>query len=150
MRQFAPQAANRQPAEESSGPSQLGQWPVQLMLVPPGAPFLKNSDMLICADCVPFAIPDFHQRYLAGRSLVVGCPKLDDLQFYYEKLKDICAEAAPQKITVLKMEVPCCNGIAEATIQARNEVIPNTPIDVHTIGIRGEVECEAIPAGTAA
>jgi len=137
-------------ANQSITPSQLGHWPVQLMLVPPGAPFLKKSNLLICADCVPFAVPDFHQRYLAGHALVVGCPKLDDLQHYYEKLKEIFAAADLQKVTVLKMEVPCCSGIAQAAIQARNEVIPNTPIDIHTIGIRGEFECQMIPAGNAA
>jgi hypothetical protein len=100
----------------------LGHWPVQLMLIPPHAPFLKNADLLICADCVPFTVPDFHSRYLAGRAVLVGCPKLDDLEHYYEKLKAIFAEAAPRKITVLRMEVPCCGGIAQVAGQARNEV----------------------------
>jgi ferredoxin len=150
MRQFTQQQAPHGSPGESMGPSQLSHWPIQLMLVPPGAPFLKNADLLICADCVPFTVPDFHQRYLAGRALLVGCPKLDDLQFYFEKLKDIFAQASPRKITVLKMEVPCCSGIAQAAIQARNEVIPGTEIDVHTIGIRGGFQCETIAAGTAA
>ena len=150
MRQFTQQPAAHSASAEPMGPSQLNHWPIQLMLVPPGAPFLKNADLLICADCVPFTVPDFHQRYLAGRALVVGCPKLDDLQFYFEKLKEIFAEASPRKITVLKMEVPCCSGIAQVAIQARNEVIPDTEIDVHTIGIRGGFQCETIPAGTAA
>jgi Fe-S-cluster-containing hydrogenase component 2 len=150
MRQFGQKSTAHSSPGESAGPSQLNHWPIQLMLVPPGAPFLKDADLLICADCVPFTVPDFHQRYLAGRALLVGCPKLDDLQFYFEKLKDIFAEASPRKITVLKMEVPCCSGIAQAAIQARNEVIPDTEIDVHTIGIRGDFQCETIPAGTAA
>ena len=123
-------------------PSQLGHWPVQLMLVPPGAPFLKNADILVCADCVPFAIPDFHSRFLAGRAVLVGCPKLDDLQHYFEKLKRIIAEAAPRRLTVVRMEVPCCGGIAQAIVQARNEIAPDIPVEIHTIGIRGEVRCE--------
>lgn len=120
-------------------PSQLGHWPVQLMLVPPHAPFLKGADLLICADCVPFTVPDFHFRYLTGRAIVVGCPKLDDLQHYYDKLKEMFLEAAPRSITVLRMEVPCCNGIAQAAVQARNEVAPHIPLEVETIGVQGGI-----------
>jgi hypothetical protein len=118
------------------------------MLVPPTAPFLRNADILVCADCVPFTLPDFHQRYLAGRAVLVGCPKLDDLQHYFEKLKAIFAQANPRSLTVLKMEVPCCDGIAQAAIQARNEVIPGTGLDVHTISIRGRVLRDTAPADT--
>ena len=121
----------------SSAQSQLGQWPVQLMLVPPHAPFLKSADILICADCVPFAVPDFHQRYLAGRAVLVGCPKLDDLQHYFEKLQAIFQTAQPKSITVLRMEVPCCGGIGQAAVQARNLTVRNVPLEIHTIGIRG-------------
>ena len=122
--------------------SQLGHWPVQMMLVSPMAPFLKNADLLICADCVPFAVPDFHSRYLKGRAVLVGCPKLDDLQHYLEKMKDIFKTAQPRKITVLKMEVPCCTGIAKAAIMARDEVAPQLDIDVHTIRISGGIVVE--------
>ncbi len=132
-------------------PSQLRHWPVQLKLVPPGAPFLQGTDLLICADCVPFTVPNFHGKYLAGKSLVVGCPKLDDLQYYYEKLKAIFAEAALRSITVLKMEVPCCGGISQITVQARNEVIPDTPVTVHTLSLQGqELHTEQIEAGSPA
>ena len=131
-------------------PSQLSHWPVQLMLVPPHAPFLKNADLLICADCVPFAVPDFHFRYLTGRALVVGCPKLDDLQHYLDKLKAMFVEAAPRSITVLKMEVPCCNGIAQAAVQACNEVAPHIPIEVETIGVRGGIVERKTPCESAA
>jgi ferredoxin len=127
--------------------SQLRHWPVQLMLVPPQAPFLKGADILICADCVPFTVPDFHSRYLARRSLLVACPKLDDLQYYYEKLKDIIREAKPQKLTVVKMEVPCCTGIAQVTIQARNEVDPDIPVEVITCGIQGGSQSEKVDIG---
>lgn len=120
-------------------PSQLTHWPVQLKLVAPNAPFLQNADILVCADCVPFAMPDFHSAYLKGRVVLVGCPKLDDLNFYFEKLKSIFAVNQPVGITVLKMQVPCCNGIAQAAVQARNESSPDTPIDVITISLEGEV-----------
>ncbi len=130
--------------------SQLKHWPVQLMLVPPSAPFLKDSDILICADCVPFAVPDFHGKYLRGKSLLVGCPKLDDLQHYYEKLKAIFSQAKPASIAVLKMQVPCCSGIAQAAIQARNEARLEIPVAVYTIGIEGvELGCDKIKAGAA-
>ncbi|MFH2035268.1 MAG: 4Fe-4S binding protein [Candidatus Zixiibacteriota bacterium] len=130
--------------------SELQQWPVQMMLVPPHAPFLKNADILVCADCVPFAVPDFHSRYLAGRALLVGCPKLDNLDFYFEKFKEIFKTARPQRLTVVKMEVPCCTGIAQAVIQARNEIAPEIPVDVYTVGIQGGDIREQYPAGKVA
>lgn len=125
-------------------PSRLGHWPVQLTLVPPTAPFLEGAHILVCADCVPFAFADFHRRYLAGHAVLVGCPKLDDLSYYREKLTDIFREAQPASITVLRMEVPCCGGIAHAAIEARNRVAPDCPMDIHTITVRGEVHEECV------
>ena len=118
-------------------PSALGHWPIQLMLVPPRAPFLRGADLLLCADCVPFVVPDFHRRYLSGRAVLVGCPKLDDLEHYREKLRDILAEARPRSLLVLRMEVPCCGGIAMAAREARDAVMPELPLEVHVLGIRG-------------
>jgi NAD-dependent dihydropyrimidine dehydrogenase PreA subunit len=123
-------------------PSKLGTWPLQLKLVPPFAPFLKNADILVCADCVAFAVPDFHERYVAGRAVLIGCPKLDDLAYYRQKLESIFAESTPQSITVLRMEVPCCAGIAHAAVEARNAAAPDTPIEVHVIGVQGGIERE--------
>ncbi len=138
-RQFQPKADLTRVEISEAPASQLSHWPVQLKLVAPNAPFLHQADILVCADCVPFALPDFHTSYLKGRVVLVGCPKLDDLNFYYEKLKTIFELNRPAGITVLKMQVPCCNGIAQAAMQARNECAPDTPIDVVTIGIEGEV-----------
>ncbi len=138
------QAADSKPMPTNS---LLGHWPVQLMLVPPHAPFLQDADLLICADCVPFTVPDFHERYLRGRAVVVGCPKLDDLNHYLQKLKEMYAQARPRRITVLRMEVPCCGGIAQAAIQTRNEVTPRIPLEVHTIGIQGGIVTEIVPPG---
>lgn len=137
------------PARPSAGdaPAQLRQWPVQLMLVPPTAPFLKGADLLITADCVPFATANYHSRYLSGKVTVVGCPKLDDIELYYEKLKLMFSEAAPASITVLRMEVPCCGGMAKAVTKARNEVVPDTGLEVVTISIRGEeLQVEHVPS----
>ncbi len=124
----------------AGAPSRLGHWPVQLMLVPPGAPFLKDADLVVAADCVPFAMAGFHERYLGDRALVVGCPKLDNLGHYFEKLKDMFRQATPRSITVVRMEVPCCGGITKAVAQARDESVPGTPLEVHTIGIRGDIK----------
>ena len=119
--------------------SELRQWPVQLMLVPPTAPYFKNADLLIVADCVPFAIPDFHQRFLKGKALVVGCPKLDNLQHYFEKLTEIFKSSDLKSVEVVKMEVPCCGGIAQAAIEARNRAGVGFPLTVTTLGIRGDL-----------
>ena len=126
--------------------SELGHWPIQLMLVPPHAPFLQGADLLICADCVPFAVPDFHSKYLKGKALVVGCPKLDDLNHYLEKLTAIFVQAQPKSVTVLRMEVPCCGGITQATVEARNRAGSTLPVDIHTIGIRGGSRTEVEPS----
>ncbi|MCK5000243.1 MAG: 4Fe-4S binding protein [Anaerohalosphaera sp.] len=92
-------------------PSQLGHWPVQLKLVSPMAQYFKDSDILLVADCVPFAMADFHQKLLKGKNVVVGCPKLDDCDFYIEKLADILKMNTVKSLTVVHMEVPCCSGL---------------------------------------
>jgi NAD-dependent dihydropyrimidine dehydrogenase PreA subunit len=126
-------------------PSQLGHWPIQITLVPPEAPFLRGADILIAADCVPFAFADFHSRYLKGRALLVGCPKLDDLEFYRAKLTAIFAAARPRSLTVVRMEVPCCGGLTHAVAGARDAAIPGMPLEVVTIGIKGnEVRRELV------
>jgi ferredoxin len=137
--------AAREPADAGDAPpSKLGHWPVQLRLVPPFAPFLKNADLVVCADCVAFAVPDFHDRYVAGRAVLVGCPKLDDLAYYREKLEAVFREATPASITVLRMEVPCCAGIANAAVAARNAVAADTPTEVHVVGVQGGVARQVV------
>ncbi len=127
-------------------PSSLSHWPVQMRLVPPGAPFLREAAILVCADCVPFAVPDFHARYLAGRAVLVGCPKLDEVGYYREKLEAIFKEANPQSITVLRMEVPCCGGLAQVVTEARNGTVPECPLEIYVIGIQdGRVESQVVP-----
>jgi NAD-dependent dihydropyrimidine dehydrogenase PreA subunit len=122
------------------GPSRLRQWPVQLMLFPPTAPYFKNADLLITADCVPFAFPDFHERFLKGKALVVGCPKLDDLQHYFDKLTEIFRVNDLKSVEVLKMEVPCCGGIAQAAVEARQRAGATFPLTVTSLGIRGDLQ----------
>jgi ferredoxin len=139
------QPAPRVPSTLDQPPaSSLNHWPVQLMLVPPQAPFLRGGDLLVCADCVPFAVPDFHARYLSGRAVVVGCPKLDDLSHYAEKLVAIVQQAQPRRLTVARMEVPCCRGIAQAAIQAALGSNTPFPVEEHVVGIQGRIERKAV------
>ena len=101
-----------------SVPSQLSQWPVQLKLVSPQAPYFTNTDLLLVADCVPFALGDFHNRFLKDHSIVIGCPKLDDSQFYIEKLTEIIRINKLSSLTVIHMEVPCCSGLTHIAKEA--------------------------------
>jgi len=117
----------------------LGQWPVQLHLVSTAAPYFQDADLLIAADCVPFAYADFHKDLLAGKAVVIGCPKLDDNQFYTQKLTELFRNSALKSITVVKMEVPCCGGIAIAARQALAASGKDIPYKEVTVGIRGEL-----------
>ncbi|HJW76513.1 MAG: hypothetical protein A2V77_05745 [Anaeromyxobacter sp. RBG_16_69_14] len=131
--------ADAPPPVVPSGGSRLGQWPVQLHLVSASAPYLRGADILLAADCVPFAYARFHEDFLDGRRVLVGCPKLDDLAAYAAKLADLFRRAQPRSILVLKMEVPCCNGIAAAARQALSASGSGAPFEVVTIGIGGNV-----------
>ena len=119
--------------------SKLSQWPVQLMLVPVNAPYFKGADLLITADCVPFAYANYHNDFLKDKAVVVGCPKLDDANYYAEKLSEIIKENDLESITVLRMEVPCCGGIAFAAKTARDKSGIEIPVKVITISLEGEV-----------
>jgi ferredoxin len=118
--------------------SQLRQWPVQIMLVPPHAPYLDNGDLLIAADCVPFAYANFHQDFLKEKILLVGCPKLDDIEIYREKLSQIIKNRNIKSITYAHMEVPCCFGLVGLIKSAIAESGKNIPFDQAVINIKGE------------
>jgi len=132
---------NAEPTDPGSVsiPSQLSHWPVQLKLVSPNAPYFANADLLLVADCVPFAMGDFHNRFLKDHSIVVGCPKLDDSQFYIEKLAQILKTNNLNSLTVIHMEVPCCSGLTHIV----KEAIANSGVEIAfediTIGLRGDV-----------
>ena len=121
-------------------PSELRQWPVQLHLVSPNAPYFKHANLVICADCVPFAYANFHQDFLKGEenAIAVGCPKLDDTQAYLEKLTQMFASAQPKSMTIVNMEVPCCFGLVRLVQQAMEASGQSVPVKTVTIGIRGE------------
>ena len=109
-------------------------------LVPPSAPFLKNADLLLAADCVPFAYPEFHRDFLQGKALLIGCPKLDDGQAYLQKLTVMLQQNEIKGLTVLHMEVPGCSGlimIARQAIAASGKEVPLTTV---RIGIQGELK----------
>ncbi len=120
--------------------SQLGQWPVQLHLVSTTAPYFQGADLLITADCVPVAYAGYHEDFLKGKAVVMGCPKLDDNNFYQQKLTELFSKSDVKSITVLKMEVPCCGGIAIAARQALAASGRQIPYNEITIGIQGQIK----------
>jgi ferredoxin len=125
--------------EEVSIPSRLGHWPVQLTLVPPTAPFLKGADVVLAADCVPFACAGFHREFLGGgRALLVACPKLDDFPAHQARLTAILKQAGIKSLTVVHMEVPCCSGLVYMARQAILASGNSIPLRDVTVSIRGD------------
>lgn len=123
--------------------SQLRQWPVQLHLVPPTAPYFMNADVLLTADCVAFAMGDFHRSFLKGRALAVACPKLDQGQeIYLEKLVVMIDKALINTLTVMVMEVPCCAGLVQLAIEAARRSSRKVPIKKIVVGLRGDIRSE--------
>ena len=119
--------------------SALSHWPVQIRLVPPTAPFLKNADLLIAADCTPVAYPTFHRDFLAGKVVMLGCPKFDDAQAYVEKFAQIFTQASVKSVTVAIMEVPCCGGLPMIVKKGMELAGKDIPMERVVISARGEV-----------
>jgi Pyruvate/2-oxoacid:ferredoxin oxidoreductase delta subunit len=128
-----------EPVSYTGGVSALSHWPVQIRLVPPTAPFLKGSDLLVAADCTPFAYPRFHEDFLKGKVLLVGCPKLDDAQEYIRKFSQIFQEGDIKSITVLVMEVPCCQGLPVIIQKGMAMAGKDIHMEKVVISSRGEV-----------
>jgi len=118
--------------------SQLRQWPVQLHLVPPTAPYFQNADILVAADCVAFAMGDMHRQLLKGKALAIACPKLDDSGNYVDKLAQIFQAGNVKSVTVAIMEVPCCRGLDVMVRQALQKSGLDIPLETVVIGINGE------------
>ena len=134
--------ANPSTCEQKEGeavPSQLAQWPVQLNLVSPAAPYFKNAELLLVADCVPFAMGDFHNRLLQGRAIAVGCPKLDNSEFYIEKVAEIVKGNDLKSLTVIHMEVPCCFGLTHIAKEAIAKSGSSLTFEDVTISLQGEI-----------
>jgi Pyruvate/2-oxoacid:ferredoxin oxidoreductase delta subunit len=125
--------------QASGGQSQLSHWPVQLKLVSPRAAYFQDADLLVVADCVPFAMGDFHSRFLKGHKVVVGCPKLDDVSFYIDKLAAILSANKLRSLTVLHMEVPCCSGLTRAVAEAIVRAGGGLTFTDVTVGVQGGI-----------
>ena len=146
MQQFGQRAQVPEAATvpESPQPSALRHWPVQLHLVSPAAPYFRGADVLLAADCVAFAVGDFHRTHLAGRSLAIACPKLDEGQEEYtEKIKAWIDDAKINTLTVLIMQVPCCRGLLSLAQEAAAQATRKVPIKYAVVGLQGEVLEEA-------
>jgi len=120
-------------------PSELSQWPVQLHLLSPVAPYFKGADVLLASDCSAFTAGDFHKDYLKGKILAIACPKLDtNLQVYVDKIKIMIEESKINTITVLIMEVPCCRGLTSIVKKAVEDSNRKIPIKELVLSVRGE------------
>jgi Pyruvate/2-oxoacid:ferredoxin oxidoreductase delta subunit len=126
-----------------SQPSELRQWPVQLHLVNPQAPYFQNADVLLAADCVAFAMGDFHSKYLKGKGLAIACPKLDNgKDIYVEKLSAMIDLSRINTLTVMIMEVPCCSGLMGLAKMAVQNATRKVPVKAMVVGLDGEIRSE--------
>ncbi len=124
------------PAKASECESRLSQWPVQIKLAPVNAPYFEGADLLIAADCTAYAYGNFHERFIRGRITLIGCPKLDEGD-YYDKLYEIISRNNIKSLTIVRMEVPCCGGIenaAKRALQASGKFIPWQVVTISTDG----------------
>ncbi|MBS3763389.1 MAG: 4Fe-4S binding protein [Planctomycetes bacterium] len=127
------------PADTSSSDSALRQWPIQLHLVPAEAAFLEGAELLLAADCVPFALANFHGQLLQKKRLLVGCPKLDDGAYYEEKLTEILKRNEIQSLTVAHMEVPCCHGLLRIARNAIEKSGRDIPLETVEVSVKGKI-----------
>lgn len=132
------QQAN-QPVIQTASVSALSHWPVQIKLVPPTAPFLKGADLLVAADCVPFAFPDFHREFIQGRVVMVGCPKFDDAPSYIQKFTDVFKMSGVKSVTVVTMEVPCCQGLPVIVKRGMAAAQADIPMTHVVVSVQGEI-----------
>jgi len=136
-----PRPAGPSPMAEkaAAGDSALSHWPVQIALVPPHAPFLRGADLLVAADCVPVAVPNFHGEFLDGRAVMIGCPKFDDLEAYTQRFAALFAQSGVASVSVVVMEVPCCQSLPEAVRRGRDAAGSDVPIEKVVVGVDGRV-----------
>ena len=123
--------------------SELKQWPIQLHLISPAASYYENSDLLLAADCTAFAMGDFHENYLKGKSVAIACPKLDSNQdIYVKKIQQLIDHAKLKTITVLVMEVPCCMGLVQTVKEALSRSERKIPVKILVTGLKGNIKHE--------
>ena len=133
--------------EQGARVSHLGHWPVQLHLVSPNASYFQRNNVLLVADCVAYALGDFHKDYLQGKSLAIACPKLDtDQESYLQKLTALINDAHITSLTVMTMEVPCCRGLLALAQQAASQAKVKIPIKSIVVGIKGAIIKEEMMA----
>ena len=149
MMNFQRPPKEQSPAVKGAVSPQLRQWPIQLHLISPLAPYYQNADVLLTADCVAYALGDFHNTYLSGHSLAIACPKLDEGQeVYREKVKAWFDQAKINSLTVLIMEVPCCMGLLQLAKQAAAEAQRQVPVKFVVVGVQGDIlREETVQAG---
>ncbi|MEI8203234.1 MAG: 4Fe-4S dicluster domain-containing protein [Bacteroidota bacterium] len=122
-----------------SAPSQLQQWPVQLHLLNPMAPYFQNADVLLAADCCAFSVGDFHNKFMKGKSIAIACPKLDsNMEIYVEKIAAMIDQAKINTLQVVIMEVPCCGGLLQIAKQATQKASRKIPLKLTVISLQGE------------
>jgi ferredoxin len=119
--------------------SALSQWPIQITLIPPQAPFLEEADLLVAADCAPFVFPNFQRDFIQGRVVLVGCPKLDDVGSYIAKFTEIFKIRNIKSVTVPIIEVPCCSGLPMILKKAMEDAGKTVPTEVVVLSVKGEV-----------
>lgn len=145
MRSFAPAAkpaqarASADPGIGQAAPSELGQWPVQLGLVSPQAPYFNGCDLLIAADCTAFALGSFHRDLLAGKKLAIACPKLDETETYVAKIAELLRINTIYSLTVAIMEVPCCSGLKRIVEEAAARSGKSLAVKTVVVGIQGSM-----------
>jgi hypothetical protein len=123
--------------------SQLRQWPIQLHLISPSAPYFQGADVLLAADCTAFALGGFHDDFLKGKSIAIACPKLDEGQdVYVEKLTALIDEAKINTLTVLIMQVPCCRGLVALAQEAVSRASRKVPVKSVVVGLQGDILSE--------
>lgn len=131
-------AAEGVPAAEVK--SQLGQWPIQLHLINPLAPYYQGADVLLTADCVAYALGNYHSAYLKGKALAIACPKLEEgHDVYVAKIKAWFDDAKINTLTVLIMQVPCCRGLLALAQQAAQQAARKVPIKYAVVGLQGDI-----------
>jgi NAD-dependent dihydropyrimidine dehydrogenase PreA subunit len=118
--------------------SRLSHWPVQIRLIPPHAPFLKDADILVAADCTAVSVPGFQERYLEGKVVMMGCPKFDDAQSYVDRFAEIIDTCTLKSITILIMEVPCCAAMSAIIRRALKKASASVPVEQITVSTRGQ------------
>ena len=138
-KELKPKTAPDETIPATNVPSQLAQWPVQLKLVSPHASYFAGADLLLVADCVPFAMGDFHSRFLKDHNIAVGCPKLDDVEFYVDKLATILQTNNLNSLKVIHMEVPCCSGLTYIARQAIAKSNIDMSFEDITIDLQGNI-----------